>query len=154
MVREELALSLKELPERKLMALWLALDEDNSGLITAGEFGAFMRLGEGAATHAPPAQEGEQDAPTLKFVDVAWRARVLKEKQRQASKGRRELGRLLHQDIAAAMEGVPRATAAELRALSAALNRKMRALQEREGGSLSWFKLFRHMDGATCLVYG
>ena len=52
------------------------------------------------------------------------------------------------------MEGVPRATAAELRALSAALNRKMRALQEKEGGSLSWFKLFRHMDGATCLVYG
>ena len=43
------------------------------------------------------------------------------------------------------MKGVPRATAAELRALSAALNRKMRALQQKEGGSLSWFKLFRHM---------
>ena len=91
MVREELALSLKELPERKLMAIWLALDQDHSGLISAGEFGAFMRLGEGAATHAPAsedlAQDGEQGAcaSTLKFVDVAWRARVLKEKQRQAT---------------------------------------------------------------------
>jgi hypothetical protein len=32
------------------------------------------------------------------------------------------------------MKGVPRATAAELRALSASLNRKMRALQERDAG--------------------
>ena len=48
MVREGLGLSLKELPERKLMAIWLALDEDNSGLISAGELGAFLRGGTGA----------------------------------------------------------------------------------------------------------
>ena len=145
MVREELTLSLNDLPERKLMSIWLALDEDNSGLITAGELGAFVRLGEGA-THTPTSQAGEQGAPTLKFVDVAWRARVLKEKQRQANKVRRELGRLLHQDIKSTMEGVPRATAAELQALSVSFNRKMHALQEKEGGSFSWFKLFRRMD--------
>ena len=88
------------------------------------------------------------------FVECAWREKLLAAKRQQAEEKRREYGLLLHQDIAAAMKGVPRATAAELRALSAALNRKMRALQEKEGGSLSWFKLFRHMDGATCLVYG
>jgi len=145
MVREELALSLEDLPERKLMSIWLALDEDNSGLITAGEFGAFVRLGEGA-THTPTLQEGEQGASTLKFVDVAWRARMLKEKQRQANKVRRELGRLLHQDIKSTMEGVPPATAAELQALSVSFNRKMLALQEKEGGSFTWFKLFKRMD--------
>ena len=88
------------------------------------------------------------------FVECAWREKLLAAKRQQAEEKRREYGLLLHQDIAAAMKGSKRATAAELRALSAALNRKMRALQEKEGGSLSWFKLFRHMDGATCLVYG
>ena len=32
-------------PERKLQQVWRALDDDNSGFITAGEFGRFMRLG-------------------------------------------------------------------------------------------------------------
>ena len=52
MVREELLLGPKELPEKVLKAAWLALDCDNSGQLTVGEFGAFMRAG--AHRSAPP----------------------------------------------------------------------------------------------------
>ena len=40
-------LSTHQLPE-KTKAVWLALDQDGSGRLTAGEFGAFMRKGAGA----------------------------------------------------------------------------------------------------------
>ena len=49
MVRKQLGLPSSNVPERSLMALWVALDKDGSGLISAGEFGAFMRLGEGVS---------------------------------------------------------------------------------------------------------
>ena len=45
-VREELLLDVHALSERTLKKVWLALDKDSSGFITAGEFGAFMRRGE------------------------------------------------------------------------------------------------------------
>ena len=43
MVREELLLMPKELPEKVLKAAWMALDGDGSGYLNAGEFGAFMQ---------------------------------------------------------------------------------------------------------------
>ena len=46
LVRQELLLTPKELPEPALKAVWVALDSDGSGYITVGEFGAFMRKGE------------------------------------------------------------------------------------------------------------
>merc|ERR1719221_537431 len=46
MVRNELHIPLSQFPEEKLQAIWRALDVDRSGLITCGEFGHFMRLGE------------------------------------------------------------------------------------------------------------
>ena len=46
MVREELLLGHKELPEKVLKAAWLALDNDGSGRLTAGEFGAFQSVGK------------------------------------------------------------------------------------------------------------
>jgi len=45
MVRNELKVQLNQLPDSTLSAVWRALDEDNSGLITTGEFGRFMQLG-------------------------------------------------------------------------------------------------------------
>jgi Ca2+-binding EF-hand superfamily protein len=44
-VRDELQLTPKDVPEHELQAVYLALDKDKSGFITAGEFGQFMRLG-------------------------------------------------------------------------------------------------------------
>ena len=45
MVREELLLTPKELPEKVLKKVWLALDDDGSGQLKVGEFGQFMQLG-------------------------------------------------------------------------------------------------------------
>ena len=45
-VRNELKISPDEIHEAELQSLWLALDADLSGFVTAGEFGAFMRKGE------------------------------------------------------------------------------------------------------------
>ena len=74
MVREGLGLSLKELPERKLMALWLALDADNSGLISAGELGAFLRGGTGALAEAAGGEEAPIK-PKLYFRPQSARAK-------------------------------------------------------------------------------
>ena len=46
-VRHELGLSAADFSEDGLQRVWLSLDADCSGLITSGEFGAFMRMGEG-----------------------------------------------------------------------------------------------------------
>jgi hypothetical protein len=45
MVRVELKVSPRDLPEASLRAVWLAFDSDGSGHISAGEFGKFMRRG-------------------------------------------------------------------------------------------------------------
>merc|ERR1712139_131126 len=45
MVRNELKVPNSRFSDEQLKAIWVALDEDGSGLITAGEFGKFMRLG-------------------------------------------------------------------------------------------------------------
>ena len=46
MVRCDLQLSAGLLPESALRAAWRALDSDNSGYISRGVFGQFMRKGE------------------------------------------------------------------------------------------------------------
>ena len=51
LVRQELLLTPKELPEPALKAVWVALDNDGSGSISVGEFGAFMRKGGSASGH-------------------------------------------------------------------------------------------------------
>lgn len=45
MVRNDLKLSARALPESQMRVVWLALDTDGSGYLSSGEFGAFMRLG-------------------------------------------------------------------------------------------------------------
>ena len=44
MVRNDLKLSARALPENQMQRAWLALDTDCSGYLSSGEFGAFMRL--------------------------------------------------------------------------------------------------------------
>ena len=46
MIRNELFIRASTMPDREVKAVWLALDEDNSGHISVGEFGNFMRLGD------------------------------------------------------------------------------------------------------------
>lgn len=52
MVRNDLKLSARALPEMHIRAAWLALDTDGSGHLSSGEFGAFMRLAAPQADHA------------------------------------------------------------------------------------------------------
>ena len=48
MVRSELEFSKKDISDTALKRVWAALDDDRSGYLTSGEFGAFMRKGEAA----------------------------------------------------------------------------------------------------------
>ena len=98
MVREELLLGHKELPEKVLKKVWLALDDDGSGRLTAGEFGAFMQLGVRDLT--------EKAALRRKGVQEA--------NQRASAAVRAEQDRLLDRDIAKSMSGEPPATDEEV----------------------------------------
>ena len=51
-LRQQLRLGKAELPESRLRSLWKALDADASGWISCGEFGKFMRSGEGKGQKA------------------------------------------------------------------------------------------------------
>jgi Ca2+-binding EF-hand superfamily protein len=56
MIRNELKVSDSKLSSDQLSSVWRALDQDSSGLITAGEFGHFMRLG----SHVHSAEESSK----------------------------------------------------------------------------------------------
>lgn len=78
MIRNELRIGTSQLSETKLEAIWRALDEDNSGLISSGEFGHFMRLGEHVHGRRVP-----------------WKERNLKANTAVAASVRKEKGKLL-----------------------------------------------------------
>ena len=77
-VREEWLFGHKELPEKTLKAVWLALDNDGSGRLTAGEFGAFMRLGARAqrstATESPAQAQSPRRVQESFDENWNWRA--------------------------------------------------------------------------------
>jgi hypothetical protein len=64
MVREELLLSHKELPEKVLKKVWLALDDDGSGRLKVGEFGQFMNLGARAQRASSASSARPRSAPS------------------------------------------------------------------------------------------
>ena len=70
MVRTQLKLKTDVMPVSRLQRIWLSLDKDGSGQLCAGEFGAFMRVGQtftrvkgvagaGALKPTPPPPQGE-----------------------------------------------------------------------------------------------
>mmetsp|Transcript_41001 Transcript_41001/g.89583 ORF Transcript_41001/g.89583 Transcript_41001/m.89583 type:complete len:434 (-) Transcript_41001:145-1446(-) len=78
MIRKQLKLRPSDFSEEQLQAIWRALDEDSSGLITCGEFGHFLLSGAGAIEHG---KDGRQ--------------RVLQEKRLLTAKVRQELQEML-----------------------------------------------------------
>ena len=84
MCREELKMKVSDVPDVELQGAWNALDDDDSGFITAGEFGPFMKRG------APPKGPG-------------WKEKRQKEKdkQREALKAEKEGydGREVYADV-------------------------------------------------------
>mmetsp|Transcript_41625 Transcript_41625/g.77552 ORF Transcript_41625/g.77552 Transcript_41625/m.77552 type:complete len:455 (-) Transcript_41625:35-1399(-) len=57
MIRHELKMNSMRLSDEQLQAIWRYLDEDQSGLISCGEFGHFMRLGMHVLEVKEPAQD-------------------------------------------------------------------------------------------------
>ena len=100
MVREELLLSHKELPEKVLKKVWLALDDDGSGRLKVGEFGAFMNLGVRRTTNEQKAAER--------------RARILSANKHASAAVRAERDRLFNREIARSMSGEAPATDEEV----------------------------------------
>ena len=126
MVREELRLLARELPEERLQSVWRALDADNSGFVTAGEFGRFMRQGKRA--------DG-----------VPWRERVGAKNRAAAEEVKADLDRRVGRDVSQQLAEVRPAGGELVQQMSERLNAKMDVLfldpQSRE-----WFKLYAHMD--------
>ena len=100
MVREELLLGEKELPEKTLKRVWLALDDDGSGSLKVGEFGAFMSLGVRRITN-------EQRA-------AQRRARILSANKNASAAVRAERDRLFNRELARSMSGEAPATDEEV----------------------------------------
>ena len=127
MVRGELELDKKELPEAELRAVWQSLDDDKSGFLTAGEFGKFMRKGEAELLQQRP--------------QLGWKERRT---ARNLLAGQEVLSARLGNQMRAELAGVPTAPEPMVRDLALRLNAKMAALFP--VGGATWYRLFRHMD--------
>ena len=128
-IRDELRVSAREMPEAHLRAVWAAIDADQSGFATAGKFGMFMKRGGRALV---------EDA------SLTWRDKVEAARKAEADQVRAEaegvygVGRSL-------TAGVPPASEADVQVLSQLINRTLEQLYE-DPQKRSWFKLFKHMD--------
>jgi Ca2+-binding EF-hand superfamily protein len=127
LVREGLQLPADELGDQELRRLWAALDAEGSGLLTAGEFGGFMRRG------ARP-----REAPS-------WREKVSSEKKARCDQVRLELDGLSGRAYARAVAGEARASLELVRDVSARINAAVCHLFG-DGRDGSPIHLFRGMD--------
>jgi len=117
------------LSDMKLKSIWKAVDEDNSGLISVGEFGHFMRRGESAAA------ETAHERLVAARLEVQRRQHVENKVRRDAS------GR----DISALLDASEPATEEELQEHSHLFNRYLfHNLGETNGGA--WYKVFKAVD--------
>ena len=129
MVRKQLRLSGSALPAASLRSVWLALDDDGSGHVTAGEFGKFMRRG----------------AEPFKVDRHAARQRVFDEKREKADAVRREKELLTGQDVIEVARGDAPASDETVTKVAVLLNVRLRQLYV-DPSKRSWFKLFREVD--------
>ena len=141
MVRNELNMSTHQLPEKTLKTVWLALDQDGSGRLTAGEFGAFMRLGEKPKERVNPLGGKTEDL-------AGWRERTMLANKRQSFAAKAEMDKLLDKGIA--QSGIAKASQEEVKQLAARLHEKMHQLfavvHNGVPSKVSWYRLFKHMD--------
>ena len=124
-VRKRLELSADELPDDKLLAVWAALDEDDSGFLTSGEFGRFMRL----ATRHP---------------EKTW-----KERHHESQAGRGRLARqqtaiLSGKAVSHALASLQPADPAMMQTISELINQKLTIFPDPQ--TRTWYMLFKHID--------
>ena len=136
MVRFQLHVPETQLTEHQLKQVFLALDDDRSGFITAKEFGHFMKKGEAGNS------------------SLTWKQRAQQAKRIQAEE---VIGVLTREKTA--MAGVTRATDEEVVELSRQFNAAVAGIAgitaKGDPATPSWFKLFRHVDadGSGLIAY-
>ena len=101
--REELEMSKKKVPDLQLQGAWNALDDDDTGFITAGEFGPFMKLG------APDKGPG-------------WKEKLAEKRAAEGAAARAEAAAYGGKEV---FGDVPAASAEELVALSKLMNGRL-----------------------------
>ena len=125
MVREVLRMGRAQLPEPALMQLWVALDDDRSGFITAAEFGRFMRKGEAPKGPGWKALRTERNLQLKKAVVG-------------------ELDALVGRAVTHKLLAVERASDEEMLEVSKTLNAALALFPD--PAARLWFKLFKLMD--------
>jgi len=138
MVRDALQLPPHAVAEKRLREVWRALDGEASGFISCGEFGLFMRLGEGAQQQLLGWQAaGEGALPPWEQVALA--------KRRRGAAVRREAARRRGAHLMRGRGGVEAAADEEVSALSRRFNIRMAEVVD-DARERSWLKLYRLME--------
>jgi len=123
MLRGSLQMSRKELPESRLQQAWKALDEDESGWVSTGEWGRFMKIGR-----PPP--------------PVPAKERMLQERIAAFAQQRAEQERRVGSDLNAKFKSIPAASDDEVKHLSERFNKALSNGRE----NLQWYELFKRVD--------
>lgn len=129
-LRGVLRLTKDEMPEARIQSLWRALDADQSGFVSAGEFGRFMRKGE-----------AEGQAARVRGARQSLQRRLVEEKKEQHAAYAQLVGR----DLNSRWEGVAAASEAEADELSELFNARLQSNPATR--SLNWFQFFTHIVG-------
>ena len=129
-LRKNIHISLEDLPEAKLLSVWMALDADDSGSINGGEFGHFMRLADMERAKGPPPK--------------TWKQKLMEDQQERGRLTRRESDKQVGKDMFASLAEVPPADKDTVRRLSELLNSKLTLFPRVE--DRTWYKLFHYID--------
>ena len=124
MVRQILRLPKAAVSEADLAAVWLALDDDKSGFITAKEFGPFMKLG------------ADDPGPT-------WKERLQDSQDAKGQAARKEMDQHVGRDMNEKFAGIDAASDDEATALSVIING---CLNDQPEHMRDWFKMFSAID--------
>lgn len=124
-VRKRLELSVDELSDAKLLAVWAALDADGSGSLTSGEFGRFMRL----ATRHP---------------EQSWKERHAASQAGRGRLARQQTAVLSGKAVANALASLPPADPALVQRISELINTKLTIFPDPQ--TRTWYMLFKHID--------
>ena len=114
-----------QLSKPDLASLWKALDADNSGLVTIGEFGQFMKLG-------------------MPEKGIGWKAARTQRNREAAKSVIAKLDAEQGRNVSKKLAGVDAASEYQVVALSAKLNEALQFVPD--PAARSWVKLFNKVD--------
>ena len=127
LTRSEFSLLPADISDEALKSIWLALDLDDSGYVTAGEFGQFMRRGR----------------YLLVKHTTTWRERLVAARRASAAQQRRERDDLFERDMQRRTDGAAAASEGDTSLLARLCFGRLAELSE--GGdepSSGWESLF------------